>query len=58
MLLGQDPVAAMLLGSALALSSTAIVLPLLAELNLQFSRPGRATFCVLLMQISPWRRSW
>jgi monovalent cation:H+ antiporter-2, CPA2 family len=50
MLLGQDPVAAILLGSALALSSTAIVLPLLAELNRQFSRPGRATFSVLLMQ--------
>jgi CPA2 family monovalent cation:H+ antiporter-2 len=50
MLLGQDPVAAILLGSALALSSTAIVLPLLAEQNRQFSRPGRATFSVLLMQ--------
>jgi CPA2 family monovalent cation:H+ antiporter-2 len=50
MLLGQDPVAAILLGSALALSSTAIVMPLLAELNRQFSRPGRATFSVLLMQ--------
>ena len=50
MLLGQDAVAAILLGSALALSSTAIVLPLLAELNRQFSRPGRATFSVLLMQ--------
>ena len=50
MLFGQDPVAAFLLGSALALSSTAIVLPLLAELNRQFSRPGRAIFSVLLMQ--------
>ena len=50
MLLGQDPVAAALLGSALALSSTAIVMPLLAEQNRQFSRPGRATFSVLLLQ--------
>lgn len=50
MLLGQDPVAAVLLGSALALSSTAIVLPLLAEQKRQFSRPGRAAFAVLLLQ--------
>lgn len=50
MLLGQDPVAAVLLGAALALSSTAIVLPLLAEQKRQFSRPGRAAFAVLLLQ--------
>src|SRR5688572_12512686 len=50
MLLGQDPVAAVVLGSALALSSTAIVMPLLAEQKRQFSRPGRATFSVLLLQ--------
>ena len=50
MMLGQDPVGAVVLGSALALSSTAIVLPLLAEQKRQLSRPGRATFSVLLMQ--------
>jgi CPA2 family monovalent cation:H+ antiporter-2 len=50
MLLGQGSVAAILLGAALALSSTAIVMPLLAERNRQFSRPGRATFSVLLLQ--------
>jgi CPA2 family monovalent cation:H+ antiporter-2 len=50
MLLGQDPVAASLIGSALALSSTAIVMPLLAEQKRQFSQPGRATFSVLLLQ--------
>lgn len=50
LLLGQDPVAAMVLGVALALSSTAIVMPLLSGQNRQFSRPGRATFSVLLLQ--------
>lgn len=50
MLLGQEAVAAALIGAALALSSTAIVMPLLAEQKRQFSRPGRATFAVLLMQ--------
>lgn len=50
MLLGQGPMAAVLLGAALALSSTAVVMPLLAERNRQFSRPGRATFSVLLLQ--------
>jgi CPA2 family monovalent cation:H+ antiporter-2 len=49
MRLGQGPVAAVLLGTALALSSTA-VMPLLAERNRQYSRPGRATFSVLLLQ--------
>ncbi|CAN5922471.1 cation:proton antiporter [soil metagenome] len=49
-LLGQEPVAAALIGAALALSSTAIVMPLLAEQKRQFSRPGRATFSGLLMQ--------
>jgi K+:H+ antiporter len=50
MLLGQPPVAAVLLGAALALSSTAVVLPLLAGQKRQFSRPGRAAFAVLLLQ--------
>ena len=49
-LFGQDPVAAALIGSALALSSTAIVMPLLAEQKRQYSRPGRVTFSVLLFQ--------
>lgn len=48
--LGQEPVAAALIGAALALSSTAIVMPLLAEQKRQFSGPGRATFSVLLLQ--------
>jgi len=50
MLLGQSPMATLVLGAALALSSTAVVMPLLAERNRQFSRPGRATFSVLLLQ--------
>jgi CPA2 family monovalent cation:H+ antiporter-2 len=50
MLFGQSPVAAALIGSALALSSTAIVMPLLAEQKRQYSRPGRVTFSVLLFQ--------
>lgn len=50
LLLAQPPVAAVLLGAALTLSSTAIVMPLLAEQKRQFTRPGRATFAVLLMQ--------
>lgn len=49
-LLGQDPMAATLIGAALALSSTAIVMPLLADQKRQFSRPGRATLSVLLLQ--------
>jgi CPA2 family monovalent cation:H+ antiporter-2 len=50
MLLGQHPVAAAVLGSALALSSTAIVMPLLIEQRRQYSVPGRATFSILLFQ--------
>ena len=50
LLFGQDPVAAALIGGALALSSTAIVMPLLAEQQRQYSRPGRVTFSVLLFQ--------
>jgi CPA2 family monovalent cation:H+ antiporter-2 len=50
MLLGQQPVAALAIGAALALSSTAIVMPLLAERKRQHSRAGRATFSVLLFQ--------
>ena len=50
MLLGQPLPAAAALGAALALSSTAIVMPLLAEAKRQHSQAGRATFAVLLFQ--------
>ena len=49
-LLGHGAVTATVLGMALALSSTAIVMPLLAEQKRQHSRAGRATFSVLLLQ--------
>ncbi len=42
--------AAIVLGAGLALSSTAIVLPMLAERNLLGQRSGRDTFSVLLFQ--------
>jgi CPA2 family monovalent cation:H+ antiporter-2 len=48
--LGLDIVPAAVVGVALALSSTAIVMPLLAERKRQHSRAGRAIFSVLLMQ--------
>ncbi|MDB5449944.1 MAG: kef-type transport system, rane component [Phenylobacterium sp.] len=48
--LGQSPGAAFAIGAALALSSTAIVMPLLAERKRQHSQAGRATFSVLLFQ--------
>ena len=41
---------AVVLGAGLAMSSTAIVLPLLAERDLLTSRAGRDTFAVLLFQ--------
>ncbi|HYE45156.1 MAG TPA: cation:proton antiporter [Caulobacter sp.] len=50
MLLGQPAPAAIAIGAALALSSTAIVMPLLAERKRQHSQAGRATFAVLLFQ--------
>lgn len=50
LVVGLDPISAVLLGAALALSSTAIVMRLLVDQNRQFSRPGRATFSVLLLQ--------
>ena len=50
LLLGQPPEAAAVLGMALALSSTAIIMPLLVERRRQFSVPGRAIFSVLLLQ--------
>jgi CPA2 family monovalent cation:H+ antiporter-2 len=50
MLLGQPPIAAAAIGAALALSSTAVVMPLLAERKRQHSQAGRATFAILLFQ--------
>lgn len=50
MLLGQPPIPAALLGMALSLSSTAIVLPLLGEQKRQYTSAGRAIFSVLLLQ--------
>ncbi|NNM72119.1 cation:proton antiporter [Enterovirga aerilata] len=50
MLLGITPVAAVLSGLALALSSTAIVVPVLAAQKRLGSPTGRATFAVLLFQ--------
>ncbi|MCF8505497.1 MAG: cation:proton antiporter [Caulobacter sp.] len=47
---GQPLQAAVAIGAALALSSTAIVMPLLAESKRQHSQAGRATFSVLLFQ--------
>ena len=48
--LGQPPAAAATIGAALALSSTAIVMPILAEQKRQHSQAGRTTFSVLLFQ--------
>jgi CPA2 family monovalent cation:H+ antiporter-2 len=50
MLLGQPPVAALAIGAALALSSTAIAVPVLVERKRLHSEGGRATFSVLLFQ--------
>ncbi|MFO1079537.1 MAG: cation:proton antiporter [Reyranellaceae bacterium] len=49
-LLGQPLPAAIVLGMALALSSTAIIMPLLAEHRRQNTEPGRAIFAILLLQ--------
>jgi CPA2 family monovalent cation:H+ antiporter-2 len=49
-MIGQPPAAAMAIGAALALSSTAIVMPILAEQKRQHAMAGRATFSVLLFQ--------
>lgn len=50
MLLGLEPVAALTIGAALTLSSTAIAVPVLAERRRLHSEAGRATFSVLLFQ--------
>jgi CPA2 family monovalent cation:H+ antiporter-2 len=49
-MLGQPMTAAIAIGAALALSSTAIVMPILTEQKRQHSLAGRATFSVLLFQ--------
>jgi len=49
-LLGQTPAAAAVLGGALAMSSTAIILPSLAERKRLNSTAGRAAFSILLLQ--------
>jgi len=50
MAFGQPAGSAAVLGAALALSSTAIIMPLLAERKRQHSPAGRAIFSVLLFQ--------
>jgi CPA2 family monovalent cation:H+ antiporter-2 len=50
MLVGLEPLAAAAVGAALALSSTAVVMPILTEQKRQHSPAGRATFSVLLFQ--------
>ena len=50
MLMGQPPLAALAIGAALALSSTAMVMPILSEQKRQHAMAGRATFSVLLFQ--------
>ncbi|MEJ2814964.1 MULTISPECIES: cation:proton antiporter [unclassified Caulobacter] len=50
MALGQQPVAALAIGAALTLSSTAIAVPVLVERKRLHSEGGRATFSVLLFQ--------
>ncbi|MGD1015804.1 MAG: cation:proton antiporter [Roseiarcus sp.] len=48
--LGQSPAAAVMIGAALSLSSTAIVLPVLAEEKRLSASVGRISFAVLLFQ--------
>jgi len=48
--LGQGVAASVVLGAALALSSTAVVIPVLADAKRLNSATGRATFAVLLFQ--------
>ncbi|HEX2559604.1 cation:proton antiporter, partial [Phenylobacterium sp.] len=50
MALGHPPATAAAIGAALALSSTAIVMQILADEKRQHSQAGRATFSVLLFQ--------
>ena len=48
--MGQPPAAAAVIGAALALSSTAIIVPAMVEGKRMHSDVGRATFSVLLFQ--------
>ena len=48
--MGQPPEAALVIGGALALSSTAFVLQLLSERGEQMTRHGRNAFAILLFQ--------
>ncbi len=48
--LGLDPVAAVALGAALAMSSTAVVTPVMAEAGRLYAASGRAVFATLLFQ--------
>ena len=48
--LGQGPAAALIIGSSLALSSTAIVVELLSQQNRLSLGTGRTSFSILLMQ--------
>ena len=48
--LGQSPAAALMIGAALSLSSTAIVIPVLAEEKRLSASVGRISFAVLLFQ--------
>jgi monovalent cation:H+ antiporter-2, CPA2 family len=48
--LGQPPAAALVIGAALSLSSTAIIIPVLAERKRLNLAAGRASFAVLLFQ--------
>ena len=50
MAFGQQPVAALAIGAALTLSSTAIAVPVLVERKRLHAEGGRATFSVLLFQ--------
>ncbi len=50
MLMGQSLVASAVLGMGLALSSTAVVMPVMAERGRLSSASGRATFSILLAQ--------
>ena len=49
-LLGASPAAAAAVGAAMALSSTAVVMPILTENRRQHVQAGRVTFAVLLFQ--------
>jgi CPA2 family monovalent cation:H+ antiporter-2 len=50
MALGQPPVAAAAIGAAVALSSTAVVVPVMGEMKRLHAESGRAAFSVLLFQ--------